>query len=32
MTRENYQRRFMKFLDFLEKVGNEDHNDGLTLP
>jgi integrase len=22
----------MKFLDFLEKVGNEDHNDGLTLP
>jgi hypothetical protein len=33
MTRQKYQRRFIKFLDFLGKVGNNDHNDDdLTLP
>jgi hypothetical protein len=35
MTREKYQRRFIKFLDFLGKVGNDDdhyNDDGLTLP
>jgi hypothetical protein len=34
MTREKYQRRFIKFLDFLGKIDNDDHHNDyrLTLP